>query len=120
MLIKVRRRWEVESSEITDERLYRDRRRFIRNALALGAGLVVAGCDSPATSAYAVSSQPAVPAAARVKLSGIAKSPYSTEQEPTSYEDITSYNNFYEFGTGKKDPARNAGSLVTRPRSVGW
>jgi sulfoxide reductase catalytic subunit YedY len=38
--------------------------------------------------------------------------------EPNSYEDITSYNNFYEFGTGKDDPARNAGSLTTDPWSM--
>ncbi|TRD22747.1 protein-methionine-sulfoxide reductase catalytic subunit MsrP [Palleronia caenipelagi] len=38
--------------------------------------------------------------------------------EPNSYEEITSYNNFYEFGTGKDDPKRNAGSLTTNPWSV--
>ena len=38
--------------------------------------------------------------------------------EPNGYEDITSYNNFYEFGTGKEDPARNAGSLTTDPWSI--
>ncbi len=38
--------------------------------------------------------------------------------EPNSFEEITSYNNFYEFGTGKDDPARNAGALVTEPWSI--
>ena len=38
--------------------------------------------------------------------------------EPNSYEDITSYNNYYEFGTGKDDPARNAGALVTEPWTI--
>ncbi len=37
-----------------------------------------------------------------------AKSPYSTTDEPNSFEDITTYNNFYEFGTGKEDPAAYA------------
>ncbi|AXI48209.1 protein-methionine-sulfoxide reductase catalytic subunit MsrP [Sulfitobacter sp. SK012] len=40
------------------------------------------------------------------------------ELEPSSYEDITEYNNYFEFGTGKNDPAKNAGSLVTKPWSV--
>ena len=43
---------------------------------------------------------------------------YSTDDEPNSFEDITTYNNFYEFGTGKSDPARHAGQLTTDPWSV--
>jgi sulfoxide reductase catalytic subunit YedY len=45
-------------------------------------------------------------------------SPYSTDAEPNSLEDITAYNNFYEFGTGKEDPATYAGALTTDPWSV--
>ena len=44
-----------------------------------------------------------------------AKSPLSTDEPPTPLEDITSYNNYYEFGTDKGDPARNAGKLTTQP-----
>lgn len=43
---------------------------------------------------------------------------FSTSEAPNSFEDITSYNNFYEFGTGKDDPARNAGGLTTDPWSI--
>jgi methionine sulfoxide reductase catalytic subunit len=43
---------------------------------------------------------------------------YSTDEEPNSFEDITSYNNFYEFGLGKEDPKRNAHMLTTDPWSV--
>jgi sulfoxide reductase catalytic subunit YedY len=43
---------------------------------------------------------------------------YSTDEEPNSWEEITSYNNYYEFGTGKDDPARNAGALTTAPWSI--
>ncbi len=46
------------------------------------------------------------------------KSTYSTEAEPTSLEDITHYNNFYEFGLGKEDPAEYAGALTVDPWSV--
>ncbi len=45
-------------------------------------------------------------------------SPYSTDQEPNSFEDITTYNNFYEFGTKKGDPAKNAHMLTTDPWTV--
>ena len=43
---------------------------------------------------------------------------FSTTEAPNSLEDITTYNNFYEFGTGKEDPARNAGALTTDPWSI--
>jgi len=49
---------------------------------------------------------------------GAIKSPYSTSLEPNSYEDVSSYNNFYEFGFGKDDPARHAGKLTTDPWAV--
>ncbi len=42
----------------------------------------------------------------------------STDEEPNTWEEITSYNNFYEFGTGKDDPKRNAGALTTDPWSI--
>ena len=45
-------------------------------------------------------------------------SPYSTDEAPNSFDEITNYNNFYEFGTGKTDPAQYAGSLKTAPWSV--
>jgi sulfoxide reductase catalytic subunit YedY len=57
----------------------------------------------------------ATPALARIEA---APSRFSTDAEPNSLEDITSYNNFYEFGTGKEDPARYAGGLTTDPWSV--
>jgi sulfoxide reductase catalytic subunit YedY len=46
------------------------------------------------------------------------KSPLSTDKKPTSLEDITSYNNYYEFGTDKADPAAYAGALTTKPWRV--
>jgi sulfoxide reductase catalytic subunit YedY len=44
--------------------------------------------------------------------------PFATDEKRTSREDVTTYNNFYEFGVGKDDPARNAGSLTTKPWTV--
>ncbi|MFQ5417181.1 MAG: protein-methionine-sulfoxide reductase catalytic subunit MsrP [Myxococcota bacterium] len=98
MLIK--RPDDIPSREITDESLYLRRREFIASAAA-AAGALLAG---PALGA---------PEPARRPLG-----PYDTDEEPTSFEDATRYNNFYEFGTDKKDPQRNAGSLRTRPWNV--
>jgi sulfoxide reductase catalytic subunit YedY len=54
----------------------------------------------------------ATPALAELKAT---PSPYSTDAQPNSLEDITGYNNFYEFGTGKEDPAAYAGRADRRP-----
>jgi len=51
-------------------------------------------------------------------LANVKKSSYTVAEELTPYKDVTSYNNFYEFGTGKENPAENAGSLKTRPWTV--
>jgi methionine sulfoxide reductase catalytic subunit len=47
-----------------------------------------------------------------------ARSVYSTDEEPNTFEDVSTYNNFYEFGTGKEDPAYYAGGLTTDPWSI--
>lgn len=57
----------------------------------------------------------ASPAAARIEA---AKSPLSTDETPNTFEEITTYNNFYEFGTDKGDPAANAGALTTEPWAI--
>ncbi len=57
----------------------------------------------------------ASPALAKIDA---AKSPLSISDEPNTLEEITTYNNFYEFGTGKEDPAANAGALTTDPWSI--
>jgi len=58
-------------------------------------------------------------AAAGLGLASIGAAPgFAATLEPSSYDDITQYNNYYEFGTGKDDPARNAGALTTAPWSV--
>jgi sulfoxide reductase catalytic subunit YedY len=52
------------------------------------------------------------------KLSGVQKSKLSTDEKPTSLHDVTHYNNFYEFGTSKTDPAENAKEFKTNPWTV--
>ena len=103
MLIK--RRNDIAASEITDHRVYLDRRQFISQA-AFGA---IAGSTALALPASAV---------AGAKLEGVVKSAYTLEDELTPVEDITSYNNFYEFGTDKGDPAKNSRDFMPRPWSL--
>ena len=107
MLIKVKRGNEVLSSEITPQAVYLDRRRFLR----LGAGSAVAAA-ALSTGFWDKS------AWAGAKLPNVIKGPYNAKDELTPYESVTTYNNFYEFGTDKEDPSRLAGSLKPRPWKV--
>jgi sulfoxide reductase catalytic subunit YedY len=92
-------------SEITPKAFYRDRRRLLKGLVA---GLASAGV--PAWAQVARPGRlPALPAL-RSTLAGA-----YTMEAPTPYADLTAYNNFYEFGTDKGDPARYAGTLKTRP-----
>jgi len=106
MLIKTGR--EVPSSEITDERLYLRRREFIGVASAALTAAVSAG--GACTEAAQGQRPPA--------LAGVRPGPFGTTEARTPYQDVTTYNNFYEFGTDKADPARYAGTLRTRPWTV--
>lgn len=99
MLIRQRKAGEVRGSEITPRSVWLDRRRF----LGAGAGLIAAGALAPRALARPLES-----------VAG----PFATAEDLTPYEDVTTYNNFYEFGTGKGDPAENAGSLRTSPWTV--
>ena len=98
---------DIRASEITDEALYHDRRRWMKT---VGAGLTGAAFSSllPGTPFLAdVHAQPVLP--------GVTKGPFGTDETQNSWDEITGYNNFYEFGVDKEDPARNAGKLTTRP-----
>ncbi len=99
----IRRGTEIPPSGITDEALYRSRRRFLRAAGAAVAGVAVAG---------------AFPALVSASRGRNAESGSEEQDKLTPFEDVTTYNNFYEFGTDKRDPARHAGSLRPRPWSV--
>jgi sulfoxide reductase catalytic subunit YedY len=74
------------------------------------ASAALAGCGAPASDDAASGSLASLNVTKRRELAG--------NERVTTYEDITHYNNFYEFGTAKEDPARNAGRLRTRPWSV--
>lgn len=103
MLIK--RPLDIRASEITPREVYDDRRRFLRTAAATGVA-IAGGLILPSTHA------------APQKLAPLQKSPLSTNDKLTPYADVTTYNNFYEFGTDKEDPARRAKDFKTRPWTV--
>ena len=80
-------------ADVTPEKMFLNRRAFMAGSAAFAAGSIAA------------------PALA-------ATSPFSTDAEPNTFEEITTYNNFYEFGTGKTDPAEYASALTTSPWAV--
>jgi sulfoxide reductase catalytic subunit YedY len=105
MLIRIARRSDAKPSEITPKSAYLDRRRFMQAAGAAGAlalGPLAAGEAR----------------AARRKLDGVVKSRYVLDDKPTDFDAISGYNNFYEFGTGKTDPAAYAKDFKTKPWTV--
>jgi sulfoxide reductase catalytic subunit YedY len=110
----------AHASEITPREVYEQRRTLLK-ALALGVG----GAAMSAWAAREAMAQaaPAPALAVPGKLAALrgARSPVAGAvvlDKPTAYADVTGYNNYYEFGTGKADPARNAGALKTRPWTV--
>ena len=105
----------IPSSLITPKDKYLNRRRFLRGSLAGAAALGAAALGGERL-AEMISPRASVFAATRLHT---VKSPLTTTGEQlTSYEDITHYNNFYEFGVDKSAPAKNAGGLPTRPWTV--
>jgi sulfoxide reductase catalytic subunit YedY len=116
---------EPPSSEITPEPLYLGRREFIKNgvlaagtAAAVGSGLLwLVGAGPPPD---APDEQPPVQAAVETagELVETARGPFDTDEPLTSQQSVTTYNNFYEFGLDKGDPARHAHTLQTRPWTI--
>jgi sulfoxide reductase catalytic subunit YedY len=109
MLIKSRSTHDCLESEVTDHSLYLQRRRFMEvsarglGLAAIAPSLLLSACSDAATDdgRDQASSQPAQAA-----------------DELTPYKDVTSYNNFYEFGLGKSDPAKYAADFKVKPWSV--
>src|SRR5688500_912348 len=93
----------IPAREVTDETVYRERRRVLA-ALAAAPALGLAGCAD---------AEP--PAPARAPVSPVlARAGFDTDEVLTTRQDATTYNNFYEFGTGKADPSRADRTIETR------
>jgi methionine sulfoxide reductase catalytic subunit len=95
----------IPPSEITPESVYLTRRQLVQSALAAGIAGLGAGLSDTSS-------------AAQSALKFTRNTQFSTNEAPNSYEDITTYNNFYEFGTSKEDPAANSGKFKPAPWSV--
>lgn len=108
----IRKPNDIPSSEITPKSAYLNRRQFITGAVAAGAAL--AGGFYLRNESHGE----AVVQASGQKLSGITKSKYSTTEKPTSFQDITNYNNYYEFSTDKYEPNGLSKDFRTRPWTV--
>ncbi len=103
---------DLKYSDVTPKELYMNRRKFMSQATLIGGAAVAAGASlwnmfSPWERAHAGS-----------KLTGVIKGPFSTDEKQTPLKDATTYHNYYEFGTDKGDPSRNAHSLRTSPWEV--
>lgn len=108
MLIRKNPGWQLPESEVTPEAVFNSRRRFMQGALAGAAALSLAP--------YTARAAPLPDSGSKLEF----KSPtsFDTSEKVTPYDDASSYNNYYEFGTSKTDPAEYAGRLVTQPWSV--
>ncbi len=110
---------DIPLSEITPKSSYLNRRTFLAGAVAAGAavagGLYLRNHDSAGLDSAEMSS---TVEASGAKITGIVKSPFSTNEKPTTFKDITSYNNYYEFSTDKYEPAGLAKNFRTRPWTV--
>ena len=108
MLIK--KAADIASSEITSKDLYLNRRKFL-------AGLAVTGAVAGGFGMKRLLSSSSLAFAAE-KINGIQKSPFSTSEKITPMNDVTHYNNYYEFSTEKEEPADLAKNFKTRPWTV--
>lgn len=94
---------DILSSEITPPEIYRERRRFMQGVGGLALGATLGALPT---------------GAAAQALPAVRRGTVTLDEARTPYRDVTTYNNFYEFGTGKDDPARHAGMLKIRPWTV--
>ena len=110
MLIK--KSTDLTESDVTPESTYLNRREILA-AAGFGAAGTIAGGLLPRRAFASVA-----PAQEGARLEGVVESPLSTDEDPNSWEELTTYNNFYEFGMAKSDPARHAHEMTIEPWTV--
>ena len=98
---------DIRPSEITSKDNYLNRRKFMQAAVLAGSS-IAAGEALPAI----------IPEGKKAKLAGVVPSKYSTDEKINSYDDVTTYNNYYEFGLRKQDPFLNSQAFKPRPWSI--
>src|SRR6202795_3285367 len=107
----IQRKPELTYADVTSKEVYFNRRKFLQ-AMGIAGATAFAGKNlldlvSPPRNVYAAA-----------KFTNLVKSPFSTTEKPNTFEDVTHYNNFYEFGIDKTAPAKNAQKFRTSPWSV--
>jgi len=107
----IRKAPDLTYADITPKSVYADRRKFLR-AMGIVGATVAAG-----KSLFDLALPPQTVFAA-TQFTGLAKSPFSTTEKQNSLNDVSHYNNFYEFGSEKSDPAKNAQNFKTSPWTV--
>lgn len=108
-IIKTASKQDIKSSDITTESDYLNRREFIKQSGIIAGAAWAGGLSLPA---FAKNSDYGS------DYPDLIKTAYGKGEKLTSFQDATTYNNFYEFGTGKKDPAQNATDFKTDPWSI--
>lgn len=127
MLIKIKKKWELPESEVTDQNLYRTRRDFIKGAGLMTAAAALAACrpERPPEAAV-VPGDAAVVESGAAEVEAVAESEAAAANVPTdelgdvltSFEDVTNYNNYYEFTTDKVRVAQLAQDFTTSPWEI--
>src|SRR5215472_13271597 len=102
---------DIQPSKITPQSAYLNRRKFIARGSAAAAGLAMGRALLELLSPWQT-------VQAGTKLNAAIRSPFSTNEKQTPYNDVTHYNNFYEFGVGKEESAEKARSFKTSPWTV--
>ena len=101
---------DIASSEITEERIFLNRREFIHSAAGATLGVAAGG--------FALGKDAEAMSLGQEEIPNVQPGPFGTDEPKNSFEDITSYNNYYEFGLDKRDPSRNAHTLTTSPWTI--
>src|SRR5713226_7185310 len=107
----IRKAPDLTYADITPKSVYLDRRRFLR---AMG----IVGATAVAGKGLLDLTLPPQTAFAATQFTGLIKSSFSTTEKQNSLNDVSHYNNFYEFGTDKSDPAKNAQNFKASPWTV--
>jgi methionine sulfoxide reductase catalytic subunit len=109
--VLIKREQDLKYSDVTPKKVYMNRRKFLVEA-GLAGGAILAG-----RGIWNMISPPGS-VSANAKLNVPVKSPFSTSEKQNTYKEVSTYNNYYEFGTDKGDPSRTSGNFKTSPWTV--
>ena len=119
-MVLIKRPSEIRPSEITGETVYLNRRKFIQGAVAVAASALLPPslADVRNVLVHDGATPGVAPAWLAQRIAASTPGPFSTDEAVTPYQWVTHYNNFYEFGTDKGDPAMNSTRFASDPWSV--